>query len=92
LPRDGKGERGEELSRDLSRYLGRPFEVQEYRKQMDDKQERGVLAGKYLSNEGWAQTVITHTDVGFAALFLASDEAGRNTGEDIDLCAGETIG
>jgi len=85
------GERNVELARDLAEYLGKPFDVDECRKQMDERRQKGVLGGRYLRREGFIGAFITHEDVAFMALFLASDEAGRITGQDINVCGGAVM-
>lgn len=87
-----RGDRNVELARDLTKYLGRPFDADEYRRQTDKKEREGVMAGQYLIDEGYTQSFIRHRDVAFMALFLASNEAGNITGEDINVCAGESMG
>jgi NAD(P)-dependent dehydrogenase (short-subunit alcohol dehydrogenase family) len=90
-PGNVRGERNVELARDFAEYQGKRFNAGEYRKQMDERERKGVIAGQYLSDEGFTQAFITHKDVAYMALFLASDEAGYITGEDINVCAGESI-
>jgi NAD(P)-dependent dehydrogenase (short-subunit alcohol dehydrogenase family) len=41
-----------------------------------------------LTNEGYSEAFISHDDVAYMALFLASDEAGKITGQDINVCGG----
>ena len=53
--------------------------------------ERGVLGGKYLAGEGHVEALISHMDVAQMALFLASDEAGSITGQDINVSAGAAM-
>ncbi len=81
-------ERNVEVARDLARHLGRPFDPNEYRVEMEEMRRAGVLGGRYLSNEGLVGASITLDDVANVALFLASDEAGRITGQDINVCGG----
>lgn len=87
-PGNPGGERNVELARDLAKYLGKPFNANEYRKQVDEWRRKGVLAGRFLDNEGFVQALITHEDVASMALFLASDEASKITGQDINVCGG----
>ena len=87
-PGNPGGERNLEVAGDLTRYLGKPFEADEARMQIDEQRQRGVLGGRYLSHEGFVEALITHEDVAFMALFLASNEASRITGQDINVCGG----
>lgn len=85
------GERNLELARDLARYLGEPFDADDYRGQVDEQRRRGVLGGTHLSREGYVRALIEHEDVASMALFLASDEASRITGQDINVCGGAVM-
>jgi NAD(P)-dependent dehydrogenase (short-subunit alcohol dehydrogenase family) len=91
-PGSVRGERNTELARDFAEYRKKSFNVEEYQKRVDEMSSRGVMAGQYLGEEGFTQAFITHEDVAYMALFLASDEARHITGEDINVCAGESIG
>lgn len=82
------GERNVELERNWSKYMGRPFDADAYRKQWDERQKKGVLAGRWLEREGYVGKGSTPQDVAFCALFLASDDAGMITGEDINVTGG----
>ncbi len=90
-PGNPGGMRNLELARDLAQYLCKPFDADEYRRQVDEQRGRGVLGGVYLRNEGFIGTLITHEDVAFMALFLASDEARMITGQDINVCGGTVM-
>ena len=91
-PGNPGGERNIEVASGLIKYLGKPFEADEARRQFDEQRQRGVLGGRYLSPEGFVEALITHEDVAFMALFLASDEASRITGQDINVCGGAVMG
>ena len=54
-------------------------------------ERKGAMAGQYLGDEGHTQAFTMHKDVAFIALFLASDEAGKITCEDIKVCAGVSM-
>lgn len=82
------GERNVELARDLAKLQGKPFDAEEYRKELEERRKKGVLGGRYLTNEGYSEAFISHDDVAYMALFLASDEAGKITGQDINVCGG----
>jgi NAD(P)-dependent dehydrogenase (short-subunit alcohol dehydrogenase family) len=91
-PGNPGGERNIEVAGGLIKYLGKPFEADEARRQFDEQRQRGVLGGRYLSHEGFVEALITHEDVAFMALFLASDEASRITGQDLNVCGGAVMG
>jgi NAD(P)-dependent dehydrogenase (short-subunit alcohol dehydrogenase family) len=91
-PGNPGGERNIEVAGGLIKYLGKPFEADEARRQFDEQRQRGVLGGRYLNYEGFVEALITHEDVAFMALFLASDEASRITGQDINVCGGAVMG
>lgn len=90
-PGSPSGVRNMELARDFAKYLGEPFDANEYQKQIDIWRQKGVLGGQYLSREGFTGALITHEDVAFMALFLASNEASRITGQDINVSGGEVM-
>jgi NAD(P)-dependent dehydrogenase (short-subunit alcohol dehydrogenase family) len=87
-PGDPGGERNLEVARDKAKYLNKRFDADEYWRQIDEMRQNGVLGARYLSDEGFVETPITHEDVALTALFLASDEACRITGQDINVCGG----
>ncbi len=84
-------ERNVEVARDLARHLGRPFDPDDYRVEMEEMRRVGVLGGRYLADEGFAGASITLDDVANMALFFASDEADRITGQDINVCGGSVM-
>jgi NAD(P)-dependent dehydrogenase (short-subunit alcohol dehydrogenase family) len=84
-------ERNVEVARDLARHLGRPFDPDEYRVEMEEMRRMGVLGGRYLADEGLVGASITLDDVAHMALFFASDEASRITGQDINVCGGSVM-
>jgi len=84
-------ERNVEVARDLARHLGRLFDPDDYRAEMDEIKRAGVLGGRYLADEGFAGASITLDDVANMALFFASDEACRITGQDINVCGGSVM-
>jgi NAD(P)-dependent dehydrogenase (short-subunit alcohol dehydrogenase family) len=90
-PGNPGGERNVEIARDRARYLGRPFDADECRRQVEERRQIGVLGGRYLSHEGVVRALIMHGDVASMALYLASDEAGRITGQDINVCGGAVM-
>jgi NAD(P)-dependent dehydrogenase (short-subunit alcohol dehydrogenase family) len=90
-PGNPGGERNVEVLGALAAYLGKPFDAETARKRFSEMRERGVLGGKYLSGEGYVEALISHMDVAQLALFLASDEAGSITGQDINVSAGAAM-
>ena len=84
-------ERNVEVARDLERHLGRPFDPDEYRVEMEEMRRAGVLGGRYLADEGLVGASITLDDVAQTALFFASDEAARITGQDINVSGGSVM-
>jgi len=84
-------ERNVEVARDLAKYLGQPFDSDLCRRTFEERRESGVLAGKYLSGEGFSQALIEQEDVANLVLFLCSDAACRITGQDINVSAGEIM-
>jgi 2-hydroxycyclohexanecarboxyl-CoA dehydrogenase len=90
-PGNPGGERNVEVLRDLSRYIDRPFNEEDTRRRFNEMREKGVLGGKYLKGEGFVEALISHEDVASLALFLASEDASRITGQDINVTAGTTM-
>lgn len=84
-------ERNVEVARDLAKYLGQPFDPDFCRKTFEERRKSGVLAGKYLSGEGFSQALIEQEDVANLILFLCSNAARRITGQDINVSAGEIM-
>ncbi len=86
------GERNLEMARDLAELQGKSFNAEEFRTKLEEQRRRGVLGGRYLAGEGYSEALISHDDVAYMALFLASDEASKITGQDINVCAGLYMG
>jgi NAD(P)-dependent dehydrogenase (short-subunit alcohol dehydrogenase family) len=84
-------ERNVVVAKDLARHLGRPFDPEEYRLEMEEMRRVGVLGGCYLADEGFVGASINLDDVANMALFFASDEASRITGQDINVCGGSVM-
>ncbi len=87
----GSGERNVELARARAEYMDRPFDVNSYNKQVEERMQKGVLAGQWLEREGYLQMPSTPEDAAIIALFLASDEAGSITGQDINVVHGRCM-
>jgi NAD(P)-dependent dehydrogenase (short-subunit alcohol dehydrogenase family) len=88
-PGNPGGERNVEVLRDLADYLEKPFDEEAVRSRFKDMRDEGVVGGKYLDGE--VEALINHEDVAHLALFLASDEASKITGQDINVTAGTTM-
>ena len=82
------GERNVELARDYARYRGIPFDPDEYRQRYIEQRSESVLAGRWLSREGYWHKGSVPSDVARLALFLASDDAAMITGQDINVTGG----
>jgi NAD(P)-dependent dehydrogenase (short-subunit alcohol dehydrogenase family) len=82
------GERNVELARDFARYRGKPFDPDEYRQRYMEHRSGSVLAGRWLSREGYRHKGSVPLDVAQLALFLASDDAAMITGQDINVTGG----
>jgi NAD(P)-dependent dehydrogenase (short-subunit alcohol dehydrogenase family) len=85
------GERNVELERDFAKYMGRPFDADAYRRQVEERRNEGVLAGRWLEREGYSDKGSKPEDVALCALFLASDDASMITGEDINVTGGRVM-
>ena len=90
-PGNPGGERNVEVLRDLAKYLGKPFDEEAIRKRFNDMREKGVVGGKYLTEEGYVEALISHEDVARLVMFLASEDAAHITGQDINVSAGTTM-
>jgi NAD(P)-dependent dehydrogenase (short-subunit alcohol dehydrogenase family) len=85
------GERNVELARDLARYRGIPFNADAYRQELAEHRAESVLAGRWLSREGYRHKGSVPADVARLALFLASDDAAMITGQDINVIGGAVM-
>jgi NAD(P)-dependent dehydrogenase (short-subunit alcohol dehydrogenase family) len=82
------GERNVELARDFARYRGKPFDPDEYRQRYMEHRSGSILAGRWLSREGYRHKGSVPSDVAQLAVFLASDDAAMITGQDINVTGG----
>jgi len=87
-PGNPGGERNVELARDLAKYLGKPFDADACRRRFEESRRKGVLGGRYLTEEGFSQALISHEDVARLAVFLCSEYGGMITGQDINVDGG----
>jgi NAD(P)-dependent dehydrogenase (short-subunit alcohol dehydrogenase family) len=85
------GERNVELARALAAYRGVTFEADKYRQRVAESRDKGVLAGRWLTREGYIHRGSMPNDVAMLALFLASDDAGSITGQDINVTGGSVM-
>ncbi len=90
-PGNPGGERNVEVLFERAKYLKNTVTEKEIRQRIEDERNTGVLAGAYLTNEGYTQAYITHDDVAKMVVFLASDDAARITGQDINLSSGNVM-
>lgn len=78
------GERNTELARARAKYLGKPFNEDEYQKQVEEYTQKGVLAGRWLASEGYLPKISGPQAAANVTLFLASEDASMITGQDIN--------
>ncbi|MCK5625696.1 SDR family oxidoreductase [Candidatus Bathyarchaeota archaeon] len=78
------GMRNMELAQARAKYLGKPFNEDEYKKQMEEYTQKGVLAGRWLTGEGYLPKISGPQAAANVTLFLASDDASMITGQDIN--------
>jgi NAD(P)-dependent dehydrogenase (short-subunit alcohol dehydrogenase family) len=79
------GERNVELSKAMSEYMGRTFDGAAYNKRFEERRQKGVLAGRWLSGEGYSDRGSGPDEAALLCLFLASDDGDIFTGQDINL-------
>jgi NAD(P)-dependent dehydrogenase (short-subunit alcohol dehydrogenase family) len=79
------GERNVELSKAMSEYQGRTFDEEAYYKRFEERRQKGVLAGRWLSSEGYSDRGSGPDEAALLCLFLASDDGDIFTGQDINL-------
>ncbi len=79
------GERNVELSKAMAEYMGRPFDEETYNKYFEERREKGVLAGRWLSREGYTDKGSGPNEAATMCLFLASDDGDIMTGQDLNV-------
>ena len=84
----GHEERSLELARGRAEYKGEPFDEEAFRSRFRAPLENTVIAGRWCADEGYIQKGAGPEDAATIALFLASDEAGNMTGQDINSGGG----
>ena len=79
-----------EMARARAEYMGKSFDEAEFhaRYQAYRQNNKGVLAGRWCADEGYSEIGSGPEDAAAVAVFLASDEAGRMTGQDINTSGG----
>jgi 3-oxoacyl-[acyl-carrier protein] reductase len=85
------GERNAELARAFAKYRGDTFDADKYRREIKETRMEGVLAGRWLAREGYSHKGSLPEDVANLAVFLATDEAGSITGQDINVTGGSVM-
>ena len=84
----GHAERSLELARGRAEYKGEPFDEEAFRSGFRAPRENAVIAGRWCADEGYTDKGTGPEDAATIALFLASDEAGNLTGQDINSGGG----
>ena len=76
------------MARGRAEYKGEPFDEAAFRSRFRAPGENTVIAGRWCADEGYTQKGAGPEDAATIALFLASDEAGNLTGQDINSGGG----
>lgn len=86
----GHQERSLELARGRAEYGNKPFDEDEFRAKFQQQQgnEKAVLAGRWLADEGFSEIGSGSEDAAALAAFLASDDSASMTGQDINTGGG----
>jgi NAD(P)-dependent dehydrogenase (short-subunit alcohol dehydrogenase family) len=79
------GERNVELAKAMAEYMGRPFDVAAYHERFEERLRKGVLAGRWLTGEGYMDKGSGPDEAALLCLFLASEDGGILTGQDINV-------
>ena len=77
-------ERGVELARGRAEYRGEPFDEEAVRRGYSEPRPNAILAGRWCADEGYVDRGAGSEDAATIAVFLASEEAGNMTGQDIN--------
>ena len=86
----GHEERSVELARGRAEYMNQSFDEEEFRKRIRQPNPKGVLAGRWCSDEGYHEKGSGSQEMAGLALFLASDDSASMTGQDIN-CDGRVM-
>ena len=85
----GHSARDHELAKAFAEYVGEPFDEDTYiNYRPGPKPANKVLCGHWLQAEGFVQDHGTSDDAAAMAVFIASDEAGSFTGQDVNTPGG----
>ena len=76
------------MARGRAEYVGEPFDEEAFRVGFRATRENAVIAGRWCADEGYTQKGAGPEDAASIALFLASDDAGNMTGQDINSGGG----
>lgn len=79
-----------ELARGRAEYKSEAFDEAAFRERFKERQQNvmSVLAGRWCADEGYAEQGAGPEDAAALALFLASDDSARMTGQDINCSGG----
>ena len=86
----GHEERTVELVRARAEYMNQPFEEESFRERIRQPNPKGVLAGRWCTDEGYSEKGSGSEEMTGLALFLASDDSASMTGQDIN-CDGRVM-
>ncbi len=83
-------ERSLELAQGRAEYHGEQFDEDAFRQRFREQQrnEKAVLAGRWLADEGFSDSGSGSEDAAALAVFLASDDSSSMTGQDINTGGG----
>lgn len=86
----GHEERSLELARGRADYMGKSFNESAFREQFKNPGDNLSLAGRWSTDEGYAEKGSGPEDAASLALYLASDDSGFLTGQDLN-CGGAVM-
>ena len=86
----GHEERSVELAKGRAEYMNQPFDEGAFRQRIRQPNPRGVLAGRWCTDEGYSEKGSGSEEMAGLALFLASDDSASMTGQDIN-CDGRVM-
>ena len=86
----GHEERSVELAQARAEYMDQPFDEEDLRRRIRQPNPRGVLAGRWCTDEGYSEKGSGSEEMASLALFLASDDSASMTGQDIN-CDGRVM-
>ncbi len=82
--------RSVEMARARAEYMGKPFDEADFHARFEayQKNEMAVLAGRWCADEGYTDIGSGPEHAAAVAVFLASEDAARLTGQDINTGGG----